>query len=79
MIRDLPPKDAMDVALPARSARENCGSRSGILEAGNGPGSNSPSAGTPSGTATACAKSLGLGALATPAGTGTPWWRGAAL
>jgi len=26
MIRDLPPKDAIDVALPARSASENCGS-----------------------------------------------------
>src|SRR5882762_8054785 len=72
MIRDLPPKDAMDVALPARSARANSGRRSGILEAGNGPGCNPPSAGTPGGAETACAKSLGLGALASPAGTGTP-------
>src|ERR1700693_3857230 len=67
MIKDLPPKDAMEVVLPARSASENCGSRSGILGGGNAP----PAGTAPSG---ACAKSLGLGALASPAGTGTPRW-----
>src|SRR5260370_39453357 len=66
MIKDLPPKDAMEVALPARSASENCGSRSGILEGGNAPPGTVPSG--------ARAKSLGLGALASPAGTGTPRW-----
>src|ERR1700720_1393580 len=71
MIKDLPPKDAMEVALPARSASENWGRRSGILEGGNAPGSNSPSAEAPSGAASACATSLGLGALASPAGTRT--------
>src|SRR5882757_11263910 len=80
MIRDLPPKDAIDVALPARSASENCGSRSGILEGGKTPGSSgsggdAPSAPAPSGVR---AKSLGLGALASPAGTAIPWRRCAA-
>src|ERR1700736_1202865 len=69
MIRDLSPKDAMEVALPARSASENCGRRSGILRVGNAPGkalgnalgsvpeSNGSPGEAPSG---ACAKSLGL-------------------
>src|SRR5260370_36856453 len=70
MTRDLPPKDAMEVVLPARSASANCGSRSGILEGGNAPGRNSPSEAAPSGAASAFAKSLGLRALASPAGTG---------
>src|SRR5579859_6145678 len=72
MIKDLPPKDVMDVALPARSASANGGSRSGILEGGNTPGRYPPAGAVPWGTASACAKSPGLGALASPAGTGTP-------
>src|SRR6266404_5707592 len=72
MIKDLPPKEVMGVALPARSARANCGRRSGILVAGRGPGRYPPSGLTPAGLGSACAKSLGFGALATPAGTGIP-------
>src|SRR5579863_7896314 len=72
MIKDLPAKDPMGVVLPARSASANCGSRSGILEDGNGPGRYPPSGATSGGAASVRAKSLGLGALATPAGTGTP-------
>src|SRR6266403_2432896 len=68
MISDLPPKEAMDVALPARSARANFGSRSGILEGGSGPGTNPPPAPMSSGEPSACVRSLGLGALATPLG-----------
>src|SRR5271170_8434660 len=64
MIKDLPLKEAIEVTLPARSSSENCGSRIGILEGGN-----APTGAAPSGT---CAKSLGSGALASPAGTGTP-------
>src|SRR5450755_2433190 len=65
MIRDLPPKAAIGVGLPALSARENCGSRAGILAAGRAPGKAPPTG--------PAVRSLGLGALATPAGTGTPF------
>src|ERR1700730_9272118 len=66
MIKDLPSNDAIGVALPVRSSSENFGSCSGILAGVNGP-DDWPSV--------ACAKSLGLGALASPAGTGIPGWR----
>src|SRR5216684_6891502 len=76
MIKDLPPNDVIEVALPARSASENCGSRSGILEAGNAPGSSAPGDEAPGGDASpvsgARARSPGLGALASPAGTRIP-------
>src|SRR5476651_1637154 len=66
MTKDLSAKEPIEVGLPARFSRVNCGSRSGILAGGITPGAG------PSEVASSRAKSLGLGGLASPAGTGIP-------
>src|SRR5450631_396441 len=73
MTKDLPAKDAIGVALPALFSSENCGSRCGILAGGKIPSESvAPTRTPPSGAASERAESLGLGALASPTGTGIP-------
>src|SRR5271165_5186771 len=69
IIKDLSPKEAIAVGLPALFSKENCGSRSGIFRGGN-----TPIGSVPEGAASAFTKSLGLAGLASPAGTLTPRW-----
>src|SRR5579859_2827694 len=68
IIKDLPRQVAMEVGLPVGPPRENSGRRSGIFNGAVAPGALAvPAAGSKD-----ASKSLGMGGLASPAGTRTP-------
>src|SRR6266481_4472533 len=68
IINDLPRQVAMEVGWPVRPPNENSGRRSGIFREADPPGASA----VPTPKSKGASKSLGVGGLASPAGTRTP-------